>query len=89
MFAEGLTLGRKVGFCIESLPSSMTLPRDVHGAPLQSLIVKVSEVVGSFKTLRKIALFWCRLIAEVSHLHNSIVAFADASVLSPHPQNLK
>ncbi|CAO2833578.1 unnamed protein product [Amaranthus hypochondriacus] len=66
--AEGLTLGRKVGFCIESLPSSMTLPRDVHGAPLQSLIVKVSEVVGSFKTLRKIALFWCRLIAELRRL---------------------
>lgn len=87
MFAEGLTLGRKVGFSVESLPSSVTLPRDVHGAPLQSLIVKLSEVLGSFKTLRKIALFWCRLIAEVSYLHNSIVSPANASVLSPPPKN--
>lgn len=70
MFAEGLTPGRKVGFLVESLPSAMALPRDIHGAPPPSLIVKISEVMGSFKTLRKMALFWCRIISEVSHLHN-------------------
>lgn len=66
--AEGLALGRKVGFSVESLPTTMALPREIHGAPPQSLIVKVSEVMGSFKTLRKMASFWCRTIAELRRL---------------------
>ncbi|XP_021852729.1 uncharacterized protein [Spinacia oleracea] len=66
--AEGLTPGRKVGFLVESLPSAMALPRDIHGAPPPSLIVKISEVMGSFKTLRKMALFWCRIISELRRL---------------------
>jgi len=44
----------------------MTLPREIHGAPPESLIVKIAEVIGSFKTLRKMALFWSRIVAEVS-----------------------
>lgn len=43
-----------------------SLPRDLHGAPPDSLLVKISEVVGSFRTLRKMALFWCRIVDEVS-----------------------
>ncbi|CAO2835931.1 unnamed protein product [Amaranthus hypochondriacus] len=66
--SQGLTLGRKVGFCVESLPSPRTFPKDVHGAPPQSLIVKVSEVMGSLKTLRKMALFWCGIIAQLRRL---------------------
>ncbi|XP_021755725.1 uncharacterized protein LOC110720935 [Chenopodium quinoa] len=66
--AEGLSPGRKVGFLVETLPSTMALPRDIHGAPPQSLIVKVSEVMGSFKTLRKMALFWCRIVSELRRL---------------------
>ncbi|KAL2944726.1 Rab3 GTPase-activating protein catalytic subunit [Bienertia sinuspersici] len=68
MFAEGLTTGRKVGFSVESLLSTLTLPRDIHGAPPHSLIVKLSEVMGSFKTLRKMAQFWCRLVTELRRL---------------------
>uniref|UniRef100_A0A7C9EZT1 Uncharacterized protein n=1 Tax=Opuntia streptacantha TaxID=393608 RepID=A0A7C9EZT1_OPUST len=68
--AEGLTPSRKVGFLIENLPGTITLPREIHGAPTESLIVKVSEVIGSFRTLRKMALFWSRLVAEVSQLLN-------------------
>lgn len=66
--AEGLTPSRKVGFLIETTPGTITLPREIHGAPPESLIVKVSEVIGSFKTLRKMALFWCRLVAEFRRL---------------------
>ncbi|CAK9321792.1 unnamed protein product [Citrullus colocynthis] len=42
-----------------------SLPRDLHGAPPDSLLVKISEVVGSFRTLRKMALFWCRIVDEM------------------------
>lgn len=44
----------------------MSLPRDIHGAPPESLVVKLSEVIGNFKTLRKMAIFWCGVVAEVS-----------------------
>lgn len=43
-----------------------SLPRDIHGAPPDSLLVKISEVIGSFRTLRKMTLFWCRVVDEVS-----------------------
>ncbi|KAK9689239.1 hypothetical protein RND81_09G045600 [Saponaria officinalis] len=66
--AEGLTLSRKVGFLVENLPSTLTLPREIHSAPPESLIVKVSEVIGSFKTLRKMAQFWFRFVAELRTL---------------------
>ncbi|OIW13426.1 hypothetical protein TanjilG_33075 [Lupinus angustifolius] len=45
--------------CMTSLPS------DIHGAPPESLIVKLAEVIGNFKTLRKMALFWCRIVVEL------------------------
>lgn len=81
MFAEGLTLGRKVGFSVESLPTTMALPREIRGAPPQSLIVKVSEVMGSFKTLRKMASFWCRTIAEVSHSCNLFLSQVKSHIM--------
>ena len=43
-----------------------SLPRDIHGAPPDSLLVKISEVIGSFRSLRKMTLFWCRIVDEVS-----------------------
>ncbi|KAF8391531.1 hypothetical protein HHK36_023836 [Tetracentron sinense] len=46
----------------------ITLPREIHAAPPESFVVKLSEVTGSFKTLRKMALFWCRVVAEVRRL---------------------
>lgn len=48
--------------------SMTSFPRDIHGAPPESLIVKVAEVIGSFKTVRKMALFWCRVVAELRRL---------------------
>ena len=67
MFAEGKCPGRTgVG---SDVPTNMTsLPKDIHGAPPQSFVVKLSEVIGSLKTLRKMALFWYKVVAEVSLL---------------------
>ncbi|KAF9602866.1 hypothetical protein IFM89_031812 [Coptis chinensis] len=46
--------------------SMMTsLPREIGGAPPYSFVVRLSEIIGSFKTLRKMALFWCRVVTEV------------------------
>ncbi|XP_023521287.1 rab3 GTPase-activating protein catalytic subunit-like isoform X1 [Cucurbita pepo subsp. pepo] len=42
-----------------------SLPRDIHGAPPDSLLVKISEVIGSFRSLRKMTLFWCRIVDEM------------------------
>ncbi|XP_061368119.1 uncharacterized protein LOC133311118 [Gastrolobium bilobum] len=45
-----------------------SLLSDIHGAPPESLVVKLAEVIGNFKTLRKMALFWCRVVAELRKL---------------------
>ncbi|KAL5735896.1 hypothetical protein ACOSP7_030357 [Xanthoceras sorbifolium] len=66
--AEGNFLRRKTGSDSEALTTVSTLPRDIHGAPPESLVVKLSEVLGSFKTLRKMALFWCKVVAELGRL---------------------
>lgn len=66
--AEGLTPSRRVGFLVDAHSGTIALPREIRGAPPESLIVKVSEVIGSFKMLRKMALIWCRIVAELRRL---------------------
>lgn len=63
--AEGVFLKRSFGTASEGTIVT-SLPKDIHGAPPDSLLVKISEVIGSFRTLRKMALFWCRIVDEVS-----------------------
>lgn len=64
IFAEGDFLRRKINSNPEG--NDMTsLPRDIHGAPPESLVVKLAEIVGNYKTVRKMALFWCRVVEEV------------------------
>ncbi|XP_024021670.1 rab3 GTPase-activating protein catalytic subunit isoform X2 [Morus notabilis] len=65
--ADGTFLKRKIGSGSEAI-SVTSFPRDIHGAPPQSLIVKVAEVIGSFKNVKKMALFWCRVVAELRRL---------------------
>lgn len=72
IFAEGNFLRRKISY--DSEPEAITvtsLSRDIHGAPSESLVVKLAEVIGSFKTLRKMVLFWSRVVAEVSQFHRT------------------
>lgn len=65
IFAEGNFLRRKIDSGSEAITTA-SLPRDIHGAPPESLVVKLAEVVGSFRTLKKMTLFWCRVVEEVS-----------------------
>ncbi|TYJ96562.1 rab3 GTPase-activating protein catalytic subunit isoform X2 [Cucumis melo var. makuwa] len=62
--AEGIFLRRNFGTALEDTIVT-SLPKDIHGAPPDSLLVKISEVIGSFRTLRKMALFWCRIVDEM------------------------
>ncbi|KAF9590423.1 hypothetical protein IFM89_035258 [Coptis chinensis] len=45
-----------------------SLPREIGGAPPDSFVVRLSEIIGSLKTLRKMALFWCRVVTELRRL---------------------
>lgn len=65
IFADGNFLRREINSGSEAIMVT-AFPRDIHGAPPESLVVKLAEVIGNFKTLRKMALFWCRIVAEVS-----------------------
>ncbi|KAI4307988.1 hypothetical protein L6164_031109 [Bauhinia variegata] len=62
----GEFLQRKINSGSEE--AAISLPRDIHGAPPDSLVVKLAEVTGNFKTLRKMALFWCRVVVELRKL---------------------
>ncbi|XP_043692439.1 rab3 GTPase-activating protein catalytic subunit isoform X2 [Telopea speciosissima] len=45
--------------------TASSLPRDVHAAPPEGFVVRLSEVIGTFKTVRKMALFWCTVVDEL------------------------
>ncbi|KAL5177994.1 Rab3 GTPase-activating protein catalytic subunit [Glycine soja] len=61
---EGEFLKRKINSDPEETFIS-SLPRDIHGAPLESLVVKLAEVIGNFKTLQEMSLFWSRVVDEL------------------------
>ncbi|XWS51841.1 hypothetical protein CRYUN_Cryun11dG0017200 [Craigia yunnanensis] len=63
--ADGNFLQRKLVSDSNTCTTMIPLSKDIHGAPPQSFIVKLSEVIGSFRTLRKMALFWCRVVIEL------------------------
>ncbi|KAF3955781.1 hypothetical protein CMV_019037 [Castanea mollissima] len=62
--AEGNFLRRKISYDSEATTVT-SLPRYIHGAPAESLVVKLAEVIGSFKTLQKMVLFWSRVVVEL------------------------
>ncbi|XP_044480912.1 rab3 GTPase-activating protein catalytic subunit-like [Mangifera indica] len=66
--AEGNFLRRKIHSDSEASITLATLARDIHGTPAESFVVKLSEVIGSFKTLRRMALFWCKVVSELRRL---------------------
>ncbi|XP_068338219.1 uncharacterized protein [Pyrus communis] len=65
--AEGNFLRWKIDSGSEAVTPA-SLPRDIHGAPPESLVVKLAEVIGSFRTLKKMTLFWCRVVVELRRL---------------------
>ncbi|KAK8527210.1 hypothetical protein V6N13_085063 [Hibiscus sabdariffa] len=62
---DGNFLQRDLVSDSDTSTTMISLPKDIHGAPPQSFVVKLSEVIGSFRTLRKMALFWCRVVTEL------------------------
>ncbi|KAG1368319.1 rab3 GTPase-activating protein catalytic subunit-like [Cocos nucifera] len=55
---------RNNGFCSEILPTT-TLLKDLHGAPPESFVVQLSQIIGGFKSLQKMASFWRHVIVEL------------------------
>lgn len=43
------------------------LSKDVRGAPPESFIVRLSEIIGGFKSTQKMASFWGYVVVEVSN----------------------
>ncbi|KDP39151.1 hypothetical protein JCGZ_00908 [Jatropha curcas] len=62
--SEGKFLRRNISSGLDTL----SLPRDIHGAPPDSLLVKLAEVIGSFRDLKKMTLLWYRIVAELRRL---------------------
>lgn len=65
--AEGQFTGRTVPG-LEAQINSTSLVKDIHGAPLESFVVKLSEAISCLKTLRKMASFWSRVVSEIRRL---------------------
>ncbi|KAG8365093.1 hypothetical protein BUALT_Bualt18G0068400 [Buddleja alternifolia] len=65
--AEGHFTGRTVSG-LEAQINATSLLKDIHGAPVESFVVKLSEAVGCLKTLQKMASFWSRVVAELRRL---------------------
>ncbi|KAL8509924.1 hypothetical protein ACS0TY_016952 [Phlomoides rotata] len=64
---EGHFTGRSVSE-LEAQINASSVVKDIHGAPVESFVVKLSEAMGSLKTLRRMASFWSRVVAELRRL---------------------
>ncbi|PKA58125.1 hypothetical protein AXF42_Ash019829 [Apostasia shenzhenica] len=64
---ENMYTQRKIGSEPACLPKA-SMPKDIRGAPPESFTVRLSEVVGSFKSLHKIASFWTSVVGELRKL---------------------
>ncbi|KAF3788368.1 hypothetical protein EJ110_NYTH20974 [Nymphaea thermarum] len=51
--------------------SKTCLPREIHGAPPGSFVVRLSEIMGSIRCLQKMGLFWMTVIAEKEEVISS------------------
>ncbi|GKV39569.1 hypothetical protein SLEP1_g47327 [Rubroshorea leprosula] len=65
---EGKFLRRKIDPSSDACTALTSLPRDIHGAPPESFVVKLSEVIGSFKSFRRMGQFWCKVVDELKRL---------------------
>lgn len=66
IITEGHLSGRKSTPKLETNPTIISLLKDLHAAPPDSFVVELAEAIGCLKTLRKMASFWYRVVAEVS-----------------------
>nr|GLL22566.1 rab3 GTPase-activating protein catalytic subunit [Ipomoea trifida]GMC74536.1 rab3 GTPase-activating protein catalytic subunit [Ipomoea batatas] len=66
--AEGHSPESRVENGSETSTNSTSLPKDIHGAPPECFIIKLGKVIGSLKTLQRMALFWSKIVAELRRL---------------------
>ncbi|XP_059662466.1 uncharacterized protein LOC132308409 [Cornus florida] len=66
--AEGHFPERKIDSGPETLTNMTSSAKDIHGAPPGSFVVKLSEAIGTFRTLKNVAFFWFRVVAELRRL---------------------
>ncbi|KAK9080668.1 hypothetical protein SSX86_000426 [Deinandra increscens subsp. villosa] len=66
--AEGHLSGRKTIRKLEINTTIASLIKDLHGAPPGSFIVELAEAIGCLKTIRRMASFWCKVVAELRRL---------------------
>lgn len=67
LFTDGNFLVRMIVSDLESPTNRASFAKDLHVAPPNSFVVKLAEVIGSFTTPSRMALFWCRIVDEVSY----------------------
>ncbi|KAJ0982957.1 hypothetical protein J5N97_011212 [Dioscorea zingiberensis] len=67
MLAEENRLQSKIGSCLATL-STMNLSGEIHSAPPESFVARLSEVIGGFKSLQKMGSFWLCVVRELRRL---------------------
>ncbi|KVI10320.1 Rab3 GTPase-activating protein catalytic subunit [Cynara cardunculus var. scolymus] len=66
--AEGHLSQTKNGSRMEKNTNITNFAKEIHGAPPECFVTELAEAIGSLKTLRKMALFWSRVVVEVRRL---------------------
>ncbi|KAL0886793.1 hypothetical protein Bca101_010776 [Brassica carinata] len=67
---DGNFLIRMIVSDLESPTNRASFAKDLHVAPPSSFVVKLAEVLGSFTTPSRMALFWCRVVDELRRFWN-------------------
>ncbi|CAN8252874.1 unnamed protein product [Cochlearia groenlandica] len=62
---DGNFLSRMIVSDLESPNNRASFAKDLHAALAGSFVVKLAEVIGSFTTPRRMALFWARVVDEL------------------------
>ncbi|KAG2297141.1 hypothetical protein Bca52824_043810 [Brassica carinata] len=62
---DGNFLIRMIVSDLGSPSNRVSFTKDLHAAPPDSFVVKLAEVIGSFTTPRRMALFWFKVVNEL------------------------
>ncbi|KAK1440076.1 hypothetical protein QVD17_05901 [Tagetes erecta] len=68
MEPEGHFSRRKARAHLDTTATTTNFSKELHGAPPESFVPELAEAVGSLKTLKKMALFWSRVVEELRRL---------------------
>nr|XP_043618962.1 rab3 GTPase-activating protein catalytic subunit-like [Erigeron canadensis] len=65
---EGHLSERKTRSPFDKSTNITNFTKELHGAPPDSFVTDLAEAIGSLKTLRKMAIFWSRVVVELRRL---------------------